>query len=214
MTVRLLQQTARHNMVRPKKVTRKESLKAAELTRKVSVQVHKVAMDLPAKGGQSASGQSAKKTSKPPGKKRMLTKAQRKHYSPCPSPQVTESEADTDILDDEAGEEAQSVNPPTQPDGDQVQEPPESPPGPPSPPEPTEEPEPGPSMAPPKKRKIPQQHIQTYSFTEEQEAELAEWYESQPIFYNRKSREYKDVRRKQRLVEEKAAMLDPPATCK
>ena len=168
MTVRLLQQTAKHNMVRPRKVTRKEGLKAAELTRKVSVQVDKVAMDLPAKGGQSASGQLAKKTSEPPGKKRMVTKAQRKHHSPCPSPQVTESEADTDILDEEAGEEAQSVSPPTQPDADQVQEPPESPPGPPSPPGPTEESVPIPSMAPPKSKKIPHQHIQTYSFIEEQ----------------------------------------------
>ena len=201
-------------MVRPRKLSRKEGLKAAELTRKVSVQVDKVAKDLPAKGGQSSSGQSAKKSCEPPGKKRIVTKAQRKHYSPSPSPQVSESEADTDILDEEAGEEAESVNPPTQPDADQFQEPPERPPGPPSPPEPTEEPVPGPSMEPPKSKKKAHHHLQTYSFTEELEAELAEWYESQPIFYNRKSREYKDVQRKQRLVEEKAAMLDPPATCK
>ena len=49
-------------------------------------------------------------------------------------------------------------------------------------------------------------------FPERTEAELAEWYKENPIFYDRKRRDYKDTEKKRKLLEDKAKDID--TTCK
>ena len=49
-------------------------------------------------------------------------------------------------------------------------------------------------------------------FPERTEAELAEWYKENPIFYDRKRRNYKDTEKKRKLLEDKAKEID--TTCK
>lgn len=63
----------------------------------------------------------------------------------------------------------------------------------------------------PKKRPKKKQYV---IFDEETEKELAEWYQAHPIFYNKKQKEYKDADRKNRMLNEKAAQLNPPTTGK
>ncbi|XP_050711209.1 uncharacterized protein LOC126995578 isoform X4 [Eriocheir sinensis] len=46
------------------------------------------------------------------------------------------------------------------------------------------------------------------SFTDDQEAELAEWLHKNPLFYNTKLKLYKDAQKKQRLMAEKAKELN------
>ena len=50
--------------------------------------------------------------------------------------------------------------------------------------------------------------------TEEQEVDVAEWFKEHPILYDRKLKEYKNSQKKNRILEEKAAALNPPSTCK
>ena len=38
-----------------------------------------------------------------------------------------------------------------------------------------------------------------YIFSDDQEAELAEWYQQHPLFYNKKLKDYKNIETKQRL---------------
>ena len=49
-------------------------------------------------------------------------------------------------------------------------------------------------------------------FPERIEAQLAEWYQLHPIFYDRKRRDYKDSEKKCKLLEDKAKDID--TTCK
>ena len=51
-------------------------------------------------------------------------------------------------------------------------------------------------------------------FSDDQEAELAEWYQQHPLFYNKKLKDYKNIQKKQRLFEEKATKMDSPCTGK
>ena len=53
-----------------------------------------------------------------------------------------------------------------------------------------------------------------YIFSDSQEVELAEFYRENELFYNKKLKSYKDSGKKRRLLEEKAASIDPPCTCK
>ena len=53
-----------------------------------------------------------------------------------------------------------------------------------------------------------------YIFSDDQEAELAEWYQQHPLFYNKKLKDYKNMQKKQRLFEEKATEMDWPCTGK
>ena len=127
-----------------------------------------------------------------------------KAYPKADSPSPEASEPDSEDGEEEGG-----------PQGD-VEEEPDSPAGPSPPPETLhQEPErrkPGPSTDAGKKSRG--RHIQTYTFSDEQEAELAEWFGGQPMFYNRKLKLYKDSAKKERVMGDKAASLDPPATCK
>ena len=56
--------------------------------------------------------------------------------------------------------------------------------------------------------------LSKYLFTEAQESDLAEFYREHEIFYNKKVNAYKDAAKKRRLMEEKAASMTPPCTCK
>ena len=49
-------------------------------------------------------------------------------------------------------------------------------------------------------------------FPERTEAQLAEWYQEQPIFYDRKRRDYKDSEKKKKLLEDKEKEIN--TTCK
>lgn len=51
--------------------------------------------------------------------------------------------------------------------------------------------------------------IVAYPFTDEQEAELAQWWESNTLLYNRRDSEYKFSAKKTRLLTEKAATYHP-----
>ena len=53
-----------------------------------------------------------------------------------------------------------------------------------------------------------------YIFSETQEMELAEFYKENELFYNKKLKDYKNSANKKRIMEEQAATLDPPCTCK
>eukprot|EP00057_Strongylocentrotus_purpuratus_P021220 XP_011675694.1 PREDICTED: uncharacterized protein LOC105443788 [Strongylocentrotus purpuratus] len=61
----------------------------------------------------------------------------------------------------------------------------------------------------PKRKKTPALHL-----SEEQEQDVADWYRSHELLYNRRMKEYKQANMKTRLYEEKAASLDPPCTAK
>uniref|UniRef100_UPI00358EE98D uncharacterized protein n=1 Tax=Myxine glutinosa TaxID=7769 RepID=UPI00358EE98D len=52
----------------------------------------------------------------------------------------------------------------------------------------------------------------TYIFTDRQEVDLAEWYRENECFYNKKLKAFKNTEMKRRLLEEKAARLEPPCT--
>lgn len=72
-------------------------------------------------------------------------------------------------------------------------------------------------LPPPPPREEPttkrRKRTQPYSFTEQQEQELAEWYRDQEMLYNRRIKEYKEVVRKKALLTSKGESYDPPCTC-
>jgi len=49
--------------------------------------------------------------------------------------------------------------------------------------------------------------------TEEQEQDVAEWYQAHEVLYNKARKEYKDVKMKSRLYEDKAASLNVDPCC-
>ena len=51
-----------------------------------------------------------------------------------------------------------------------------------------------------------------YLFTDEQEKDIGEWFRENECLYNRRLNAYKDAKKKQRLLEEKAATI-PDCTC-
>ena len=192
------------SMGRPRKTSRKDAPKAANLKKKLVVEVDKVQDSPQPKDGHLSTAETAETSSKPGEthfKKRILTKAQMKAYPKANSPSPEASEPDSEDDEEEGGPQGA------------IEEEPVSPAGPSPPPESMhQEPErPKPTDAGKKSRG---RHIQTYTFSDEQEAELAEWFGGQPMFYNRKLKLYKDSAKKERVMGDKAASLDPPATCK
>ena len=65
------------------------------------------------------------------------------------------------------------------------------------------------SMTTQKRKKTP-----PLQMNEQQEQEIADWYRSHEMLYNRRLKEYKHVAVKTRLFEEKASQMDPPCTAK
>ena len=61
----------------------------------------------------------------------------------------------------------------------------------------------------PKRRK----RSENYMFTDEQEADLSEWYQHHPMFYEKGDKDYKNAE-KNSLLEEKGSTMHPPCTCK
>ena len=55
---------------------------------------------------------------------------------------------------------------------------------------------------------------ENYLFTDEQEANLSEWYQHHPMFYEKGDRDYKNAEKKNSLLEEKGSTMHPPASCK
>ena len=51
-------------------------------------------------------------------------------------------------------------------------------------------------------------------FTDEQEADLSEWYQHHPMFYEKGDKDYKNADKKNSLLEEKGSTMHPPCTCK
>ena len=170
------------SMVRPRKSTKKDGPKAAVLRKKVVVEVDKVVGSAQAKDGNPSTAETSSKPGETHSKKRILTKAQRKVYPKSDSPSPEDSEPDSEEEDEEGG-----------PQGD-VEEEPDSPSGPSPPPEglhqekPDKHPtKPGPSTDAGKTTRG--RHLQTYIFTDAQEAELSEWFRGQ--YFNRKLKCYK-----------------------
>ena len=62
----------------------------------------------------------------------------------------------------------------------------------------------------PKRRK----RCDTYLFTDDQEADLSEWYQHQPMFYEKGDKDYKNAEKKKCLLEEKGMTMHPKCTCK
>ena len=62
----------------------------------------------------------------------------------------------------------------------------------------------------PKRRK----RCDTYLFTDEQEADLSEWYQHHPMFYEKGDKDYKNAEKKKCLLEEKGMTMHPKYTCK
>ena len=57
-------------------------------------------------------------------------------------------------------------------------------------------------------------NIVSYNFTEEEEAEISEWFQSNPCLYNKRNRDFRKTSMKVRLIQEKAETFSPPCTCK
>ena len=57
-------------------------------------------------------------------------------------------------------------------------------------------------------------NIVSYNFTEEEESEISEWYQSHPCLYNKRNRDFRKTSMKIRLIQEKAETFDPPCSCK
>ena len=55
---------------------------------------------------------------------------------------------------------------------------------------------------------------ETYVFTDEQEADLSEWYQLHPLFYDKTHPNYKNAEKKNNLLEERGMTMDPQCTCK
>ena len=55
---------------------------------------------------------------------------------------------------------------------------------------------------------------ETYLFTDEQEADLSEWYQHHPMFYEKGDKDYKNGEKKKCLLEEKGMTMHPKCTCK
>ena len=55
---------------------------------------------------------------------------------------------------------------------------------------------------------------ETYVFTDEQEADLSEWYQLHPLFYDKTHPNYKNAEKKTNLLEERGMSVDPQCTCK
>ena len=57
-------------------------------------------------------------------------------------------------------------------------------------------------------------YVKRYDFLPEQEQTLAEWFQQHPEFYQKEHDGYKDSEHKEHIMEEKAASLKSPCTCK
>ena len=53
-----------------------------------------------------------------------------------------------------------------------------------------------------------------YTFTDEQESELSEWYQMNPLFYDKCEKHYKNSAKKNALLEDKGMQMNPTCTCK
>ena len=65
--------------------------------------------------------------------------------------------------------------------------------------------------APVQKRR---KRYENYLFTDDQEADLSEWYQHHPMFYEKGDKDYKNADKKNSLLEEKGSTMHPPCTCK
>ena len=53
-----------------------------------------------------------------------------------------------------------------------------------------------------------------YTFTDEQESDLSEWYQFHPLFYDKTEKHYKNSFKKNCLLEEKGMTMSPRCSCK
>ena len=53
-----------------------------------------------------------------------------------------------------------------------------------------------------------------YTFTDDQESELSEWYQMHPLFYDKCEKHYKNSAKKNGLLEDRGMEMDPRCTCK
>jgi hypothetical protein len=69
-----------------------------------------------------------------------------------------------------------------------------------------------PEVTPSKKKK--QSRVPSYLFTDEQEMDIATWWQANECLYIKRLKSYQNAEMKIRIVTEKASSLNPPATCK